>query len=298
MKRLLLPGSLFFFLCFCLLAASANAQDSTKKAEPEIKIATPPGTSEKKDAVKSAVQPASAADAKTVAPKIKRYSRYHKIYPAVNPTAPVVNAAPPVKNPAITAKTPVVQINKDSLAKVNAAKTQIDPAQLNAKSLNNQYQYLLTKTLPEQQPLIAALWKNVTDSLNHERSQLKDAQSKLALQNHAADSLKTELNTQKEQVSSGPSGKSDSISMFGLAVAKSTYNLIMFGLVIGLAVALVIVVLTIAKYKHDAKHHIELAEELEDEYKTFKAKANEKELRLARELQTERNKLDELMGRG
>jgi len=86
--------------------------------------------------------------------------------------------------------------------------------------------------------------------------------------------------------------------MFGIVLTKSTYNLVMFGLVIVLAIALTVVILTTAKHKYEAKHRTELYEEIEEEYKNYKAKANEKELRLARELQTERNKLDELLGRG
>jgi hypothetical protein len=41
-----------------------------------------------------------------------------------------------------------------------------------------------------------------------------------------------------------------------------------------------------------------LYNELDEEYKAYKVKSNEKEKKLARELQTERNKLDELLGRG
>ena len=40
-----------------------------------------------------------------------------------------------------------------------------------------------------------------------------------------------------------------------------------------------------------------LYSELEDEFKAYKTKAIDKEKKLARELQTERNKLDELLGR-
>jgi hypothetical protein len=273
MKRLLLAGCLFFFLCVCLCAtAPANAQDTTKKVESEKKVEP-----EKK------TEPEKKAAVKTATPsKTKPAYRYHKIYPTPNQAA---------SNPVVT--NPVAQANNDSAS----IKAQIDPTQLNDKSLNSQYQYLLTKTLRYQQPLIAALWKNVTDTLNHERGQLKDLQTKLATGNKAIDSLKALANT-KEQATSQSTEKVDTISLFGLLMPKSTYNLLMFGLVIGLAIALIIVALSIAKYKHDAKHHIELHEELEEEFKTYKAKATDKELKLARELQTERNKLDELLGRG
>jgi hypothetical protein len=267
MKRLLLPGFLALCLCICLcVSIPANAQDTTKKAEPEKKEV-----------------PAAAAPART-----KPIYRHHRLYPVANPaTGAATPATAPVVNPAIAAQR----------AKDSAAKTQIDPGQLNAKSLNGQYQYLLTKTFPYQQPLIAALWKNVTDSLNHERSQIKDLQTKLSVSNKAVDSLKSDVSS-KEQTLSQSTSKVDTISLFGINMAKSTYNLVMFGLVIGLGAALTIVILTTAKYKYEAKHRTELYEEIEEEYKNYKAKANEKELKLARELQTERNKLDELLGRG
>jgi hypothetical protein len=72
----------------------------------------------------------------------------------------------------------------------------------------------------------------------------------------------------------------------------------MWGLVIGCGAVLAIVIITSAKYRHDAHYRIKLYDELSEEFHAYKAKANEKEKKLARELQTERNKLDELLGRG
>jgi len=187
---------------------------------------------------------------------------------------------------------PVVSAAVDS-----AQKAQMDPSQLNDKSLNGQYQYLLTKFYHYQQPLIAALWKNINDTLNQSRSQLKVAQAKLASQNKIVDSLKVTANS-REQSLTESNAKADAISVFGILMAKSTYNLVMFGAVAVLALALIIVIATTAKHKHEAKYRTELYEEIDEEFKTFKAKAHEKELKLARELQTERNKLDELLGRG
>ncbi len=138
----------------------------------------------------------------------------------------------------------------------------------------------------------------MTDTLNIERSLVKNLQTRLVIKSHTLDSLKADMIAKKDQTFSELTNKVDSISLFGMPMSKTTYNLVMFGLVFGLAIALTIVVLTTAKYKYDAKHHIELHEELEEEFKAFKAKATEKELKLARELQTERNKLDELLGRG
>jgi len=191
-------------------------------------------------------------------------------------------------------------LGKPTVPPATSIKNQItnaDPSQLKDKSLYGQYQYLLSKTYHYQQPLISALWKNVMDTMNVTRRQLKEANAKLATQTQTVNSLKTDV-TNKDQSLTESNQKVDSISVFGLLMPKATYNLVMFGLVIVLAVALFIVIASTAKHKHEAKYRIGLYEELDEEYKTFKLKANDKEKKLARELQTERNKIDELLGRG
>jgi hypothetical protein len=263
MKRLF---PYFLITIFCLGLNLAKAQDSTKTA-PEEKKATE---------VKST--PAKSTPAATAVKGKPVPHTYHKMKPAPGPL--VVPAA-----------------TVTDTSKAANAKSQIDPTQLNAKSLTAQYQYLLTKTYNYQQPLISALWKNFTDTLGETRTKLKAQQVKAASQSKLIDSLKA-LSASKEQTLNESNAKVDAISVFGIMMAKSTYNLLMFGLVAVLAVALFIVIATTAKNKHEAKYRTELYDELDEEFKAFKAKAHEKELKLARELQTERNKLDELLGKG
>ncbi|HEX3385455.1 MAG TPA: hypothetical protein VHS53_09720, partial [Mucilaginibacter sp.] len=153
-----------------------------------------------------------------------------------------------------------------------AFKLQMDPAQLNDKSLNGQYQYLLSKTLRYQQPLLAALWKNAMDTLSASRNQVKDAQAKLAAKAQLADSLKKTTKTEQQSLDNS-NQKADTISLFGIDMSKSGYNLLMFGLVIVLGIALAIVIATTAKHRHEAKYRTQLYEEIEEDFKTFKAKA-------------------------
>src|ERR1700761_5735563 len=94
------------------------------------------------------------------------------------------------------------------------------------KSLNGQYQYLLTKVYTYQQTLVSALWKNVTDSLNANRRKLNDLQTKLTAQTKAA----SDLQAAKEQ--SQATSTADNIDLFGIALSKNIYSLIMWGLVI------------------------------------------------------------------
>ena len=72
----------------------------------------------------------------------------------------------------------------------------------------------------------------------------------------------------------------------------------MWGLVILFGALAILVFTRIGSYKHEAMYRTTLYSELEEEFKAYKVKANDKEKKLARELQTERNKVDELMGRG
>jgi hypothetical protein len=221
------------------------------------------------------------------------YAAQATLQDTVKKNTPAKSAVKPAAKPVY--RQPVLP--KLSPAADSAQKAQMDPSQLNDKSLNGQYQYLLTKVYHYQQPLLAALWKNAMDTLKANRSQLREAVAKLNTQGKSVDSLKTNL-TGKEQSLTESNARVDAISVFGILMGKSTYNLVMFGTVAILAVALIIVIATTAKHKHEAKHRTELYEEIDEEYKNFKAKAHEKELKLARELQTERNKLDELLGRG
>jgi vacuolar-type H+-ATPase subunit I/STV1 len=165
------------------------------------------------------------------------------------------------------------------------------------KSLNGQYQYVLSKTYRYQQPMIAALWKNINDSLSQTRKSLKELQTKLTAQTQSVNSLQNDVKT-KDQTLSEANNKRDEVNLLGLSLTKTSYNLVMWGLVIGMALVLVIVILRTAGAGREAKYRTKLYEELNEEYLAYKVKTNDKEKKLARELQTERNKVDELMGRG
>jgi hypothetical protein len=189
----------------------------------------------------------------------------------------------------------VAQQQAPAIKKINPIK-QIDVNKIKDKNLRGQYDYFMTKTYDYQQPLLAAFYKNIMDTLNVQQRKIAELRAKVNTQTQAVSSLKADVNS-KEQSLTESNAKVDNINVFGMLLPKATYNLVMFGLVGGLALALIIVIVTTAKYKHEARHRIELYDEIDEEYRNYKAKASEKEKKLARELQTERNKVDELMGR-
>jgi hypothetical protein len=191
----------------------------------------------------------------------------------------------------------------DSLNKTTTppVTTSVAPAPVAAapvdKSLRSQYQYLLTKVYGYQQPFVAALWKNVMDTLNTNRRQLKEANAKLTDQQKTVSGLQADVAT-KDQSLNTSNSLADSISFLGIILTKSTYNLMMWGLVIIFGATAAVVIMRSGSNKTEAEYRTKLYNELEEEHKAYKAKTNEKEKKLARELQTERNKVDELMGRG
>jgi hypothetical protein len=213
------------------------------------------------------------------------YNPYTKKYYYKKTSSPITPPSGSAATPATT--TPMQQ---------QPVQQTVDSAPVD-KSLRGQYQYLLTKVYGQQQPLVSALFKNYSDTLSATRRQLKEAQAKLTAQAKTIDTLKAAATT-KDQTLAESKEKVDEVNLLGMPLTKATYNLIMWGLVIGFGAIAAIVIARSGSHSREAKYRIKLYEELEEEYKTYKTKANEKEKKLARELQTERNKLDELLGNG
>ena len=255
------------------------AQDSVKKIVKKTVV--------KPRAAKTLpIDPATGKPKIPINPKTGRpYSIYHGYvsnpkYAAANKTVvtDTTKRAAPLK-----AVTPPVVVPPPS----TVAAVPVD------KSLNGQYQYLLTKVYNYQQPFVAALWKNVIDSLNAGKHKLAEAQAKITDQTKTIADMQAAAKAGEQQ-----NAVAGEMSFMGIGLPKSTYNGIMWGLVVVLAAVAGIVIARSGRFKHEANYRIGLYNELEEEYKSYKAKANEKEKKLARELQTERNKVDELMGRG
>ena len=64
-----------------------------------------------------------------------------------------------------------------------------------------------------------------------------------------------------------------------------------------LAAGLAIVICQSGKYRKAATYRTQLYQEVADEFQAHKVKAKDKEMKLARELQDERNKWDDARGR-
>jgi hypothetical protein len=264
-----------------------RAQDSVRKAMAVKKTAVKPPA--------AIIDPATGKPVIPINPKTgKPYTRYgYGYYSKYKYSAKAIHIADSLKKVAAL-KTTVAAGGAITPVAPHDTAAPVTAAPVTDKSLNGQYKYLLTKVYNYQQPFVAAIWKTFMDTLTNTRNQLKAAQQKIDLQVKNINTLQTAVNNKDQTISS----ETDMISFLGIELSKTLYSSIMWGLVIIIGIVAGVVIARAGGYRHEAVRRTKLYNELEEEFKAYKAKANDKEKKLARELQTERNKVDELMGRG
>jgi hypothetical protein len=147
-----------------------------------------------------------------------------------------------------------------------------------------------------RQDKLDLFWKNISDTLAKERQLLTNANAKLLTNAQDVIKSKVELdNTQQELA--GSRASVNQVSLLGIPLEKGTYSLMMWGLVLLLAAALTFAIYRNKSAANEARYRTELYNELAEEFQKHKVNANEKEKKLARELQTERNLIEEMKGR-
>jgi len=144
---------------------------------------------------------------------------------------------------------------------------------------------------------LSTFWKSTADTLRKERRGLAEARAKVNTLSTSLENLKSTLSSSEQELAES-TAKVNQVSFLGFPMEKGTYNLVMWGTVIVLAIALTICIIQSTRARMEARYRVKLFEELSTEFQTYKVKANEREKKLARELQDERNKLDELGYRG
>ncbi|QPH41426.1 hypothetical protein [Pedobacter endophyticus] len=169
-------------------------------------------------------------------------------------------------------------------------------------SLKGQYEFMLRKSKslygarlinPSR---LSALWKSVNDTLKKERKQLQEAQQEIKTQSDNIASLKGEVSGKENSLASATASVNE-IKFLGISFDKGTYNTIVWAIIIVLAAGLAIVIFQSGKYRREATYRTQLYQEVADEFQAHKVKAKDKEMRLARELQDERNRWDDARGR-
>lgn len=140
---------------------------------------------------------------------------------------------------------------------------------------------------------LVAFWQSVEDSLAKQRKTLAAQQAEIAAFNVRMDQLKSEVAKREEAVSE-IEFDSDHITVAGIAMHKATFISIFF---IALAALGTLLVLSFTRSQLLSKSLKDKAESmliLSSEFEEYKHRSLEKQMKLSRELQDERNRLAEV----
>ncbi|MBK1440095.1 hypothetical protein JHJ32_08870 [Parapedobacter sp. ISTM3] len=155
------------------------------------------------------------------------------------------------------------------------------------------YLYAISKTQDGiehvRQANLERIRQNVADTIKALSKEIADLKAKDGDQQAQVDAMADSLTQVKNELRDAQQQK-DSFSFLGLSLQKDTYSLIMWGIVLLLAIALIFYV-----YRYNQSHVVmrdiqKAIEELQAEFDQHRKKALEKEQKLKRQLQDELNK--------
>lgn len=162
-------------------------------------------------------------------------------------------------------------------------------------TIESQFDYAIQKSNNFQDykvvklSLLNRLKANSVDSILRFQKEAADYKKSLSDQQIAANTTKKELETANQELIVLKSAQ-DNVDFLGASISKTSYNLIMWSIILGLALLLIVMVFRVksaSSYSKDAK---ETYAKLENDFEDFKRRAMEKEQKLGRQLVDEVNK--------
>ncbi len=171
---------------------------------------------------------------------------------------------------------------------------------LDSGTINNQFEYLLKKSgnfkgtngeMYEAVKLnmILTLKSHVIDSLKTLHKDLTDTQAIVKTQAKEITDLKTNLTNTESDLDKTKSEK-DSMSLFGLQMSKTGYNILMWIIIAGLLGFLLFFIYKFKNSNTITKDAKKALSEIEEEFEEHRKTALEREQKVRRQLQDEINK--------
>lgn len=169
-----------------------------------------------------------------------------------------------------------------------------------ANSLNKQFLELKEKANNYQDYKVIKhtqlndFWKGVMDSVTSYKKEIVVAQKEIDTQKAELNQLKQELKSTQQEVHKNDYA-SARISVLGIQMLKDNYIYLNFGIILVLLVMLAVAFFSYQKSKRIAHEKVTEFDSVQSELSSYKQRLRERETIMGRELQTERNKVDELM---
>ncbi len=169
------------------------------------------------------------------------------------------------------------------------------------KELSLKERFLLMKSKSQsfheykviKENVLDGVWKIIQDSINSKNSGIHAAKASVAHLERELSNSKNVMKTKEESVA-GIIHDSTHINVFGVDVNKTAFISFVVILLGGLVFLLVLVSGKLKLMYSTLKERAESLKIVNTEFEEFKHKALEKQIKLSRELQNERNKLQEL----
>ena len=138
-------------------------------------------------------------------------------------------------------------------------------------------------------------WKIMIDSVKSGRARLREAKAESA--KLESQLLTTQLTLKQREASMAATEHAAShIDFVGIDFNKAAFTGLAIAIIVGLMVLIVLIVGRLKMVNHEVKEKTESFERITHELEEYKHNALEKQVKLSRELQNERNRIQEMRG--
>jgi hypothetical protein len=180
-----------------------------------------------------------------------------------------------------------------------SAQTAADALKPDNQSLRERYLVLKTKSQNYQEykvikeNLLDSWWKIVMDSVQAKQAAIRESHAN-------ANKLQAELNQSMESLKAKEASMQDvvygntHINVLGIDFDKGFFAGLVGFIILALGLTIAVIMYTLKSSRKMLKEKADLANAISAEYEDYKRKAMDKQTKLSRELQNERNKLQEL----
>ena len=172
--------------------------------------------------------------------------------------------------------------------------TAVEPVTLDEKFIDlnaTSETYEQYKVIPSAR--LNDFWKEVLDTLNTRKTSVEQLEVLSADRKLEAEQLQSQIDGINAELEKAQSNTT-TISFLGAEIQKSTYHLLVWGIIFVLIIVCVVIWWTSKSGATSAKQAREAYETLNTELESAKNKARESQVKLKRELQTALNQIEEL----
>ena len=180
-----------------------------------------------------------------------------------------------------------------------SAQTAGDALERNNQTLRERYLVMKNKSQNYQEykvikeNILDGMWRIIEDSLGQKQASIRQARSEISNLNKELDQNRAALKA-KEESMQDVLYASTHISVLGIDFDKGFFAGMIGVILVLLGLVIAVIYYTLKMMRKSLGEKIELMNSISSEYEDYKRRAMDKQTKLSRELQNERNKLQEL----